>query len=174
MVISRKWYELLSKTPPEAFTDIQRAARFLYLQKTSYGGLVVRRNFTLRIVQEPNFNGKSLPNLIERAHRRLQHAQIDCLPYDKIIAKCDRPTTFFYLDPPYWERKLYEFNFRKEDFEKLELVLRKVKGKFILSINDVPEVRRLFGRFNIAPVQLSYSSQKSVGRKYDELLIRNY
>lgn len=174
MVIGRKWYELLSKTPPEAFTDIQRAARFFYLQKTSFGGLVVRRNFTLRIVQEPNFNSVSLPALISKTHQRLQHAQVDCLPYEEIISKCDRPTTFFYIDPPYWDRKLYEFNFTKEDFEQLASILGKVRGKFILSMNDVPDVRELFGEFRIEALKLAYSSQKSAGRRYSEVLIRNY
>lgn len=173
MLISRKWYQLLEKSPPETLTDVQRAARFLYLQKTSYGGLVVRRNFTLRIVQEPNLNTDSLPELIRKAHQRLQHAQVDCLPYEKIIEKCDRPTTFFYLDPPYWDRKLYEFNFSRDDFLRMARLLAHIKGKFILSINDVPEIRKIFSRFKIRRLDLAYSSQKSAGRRYSELLISN-
>jgi DNA adenine methylase len=39
-IVSRKWFGLFEKTPPETLTDIQRAARFFYLQKNCYGGLL--------------------------------------------------------------------------------------------------------------------------------------
>src|SRR5207253_9833203 len=45
VVVSRKWYEILAKTPTQGLTDVQRAARFFYLQKNSFGGLVVRQNY---------------------------------------------------------------------------------------------------------------------------------
>ena len=44
--------------------------------------------------------------------------QIESLPYEAVLEKYDRPTTVFYLDPPYWERKLYRFNFTEADFPK--------------------------------------------------------
>ena len=55
------------------------------------------------------------------------------MPYEKILEKYDRPTTLFYLDPPYWNRQLYRFNFSESDFVALEKRLHDVKGKFILS-----------------------------------------
>src|SRR6266436_766387 len=39
-VSSRELYELYRRQDPATLTDIQRAARFLYLQKTSYGGKI--------------------------------------------------------------------------------------------------------------------------------------
>ena len=44
-ITSRKIYEWLQETPPETLTDIQRAARFFYLQKLSFGGKVDGRTF---------------------------------------------------------------------------------------------------------------------------------
>jgi DNA adenine methylase len=43
---------------------------------------------------------------------------IECLPYADVIARYDRPHTFFYIDPPYWGFKAYRFNFEPKDFER--------------------------------------------------------
>ena len=71
----------------------------------------------------------------------------------------------FYLDPPYWGRKLYRHNFGEADFEKLAGQLKNIRGKFILSLNDIPEVRKLFGDFHIRGVELHYTSQKAAGKR---------
>ena len=42
-------------TPPASLTDVQRAARFFYLQKNAYAGLIARRNFKLCVEKTPNF-----------------------------------------------------------------------------------------------------------------------
>jgi len=173
-VASRRLHELLSNTPAQILTDIQRAARFFYLQKNSFGGLVVRRNFHYSVGARPNFRPERIPELLVKTHQRLQAVQIECLPFQDVIRKYDRPATFFYLDPPYWDRELYKFNLKEEDFVDLERLLRQVKGKFMLSLNDVPEVRKLFAKFSISDVTLAYSTQKRVGKRYSEVIIRNF
>lgn len=173
-VASRRVHALLTDTPPQILTDIQRAARFFYLQKNSFGGLVVRRNFHYSVVARPNFKPERIPDLLANTHRRLEKTQIECLPYQDVIKKYDRPTTFFYLDPPYWDRELYKYNLKEADFVSLEKLLRRIKGKFMLSLNDVPEVRKLFSRFKISDVMLAYSAQKNVGKRYAEVIIQNY
>jgi DNA adenine methylase len=99
---------------------------------------------------------------------------LECLPYEKILAKCDRPTTFFYLDPPYFNRPYYKFNFSEKDYIEMAKQLKKIKGRFLLSLNDVPEIRRIFAAFEIMPLQMTYSSQRKAGKRYQELLISNY
>ncbi len=173
-VASRRLHELLSNTPAQILTDIQRAARFFYLQKNSFGGLVVRRNFHYSVGARPNFRPERIPELLVKTHQRLQAVQIECLAFQDVIRKYDRPATFFYLDPPYWDRELYKFNLKEEDFVDLEKLLRHVKGKFMLSLNDVPEVRKLFAKFSISDVTLAYSTQKRVGKRYSEVIIRNF
>jgi DNA adenine methylase len=173
-VMSRKLYEILTASNPETLTDVQRAGRFLYLQKNSFGGLVVKQNYHYTVIHQPNYNPGRIPDTIEKAHQRLQRVQIECLPYEKILEKYDRPATLFYLDPPYWNRQLYRFNFSTQDFEGLEKRLHKIKGKFILSLNDCPEVRRLFKGFHIRKEDLAYSAQRKAGNTYGELLIANF
>jgi DNA adenine methylase len=173
-LVSREWFDLLKRSEPETLTDIQRAARYLYILRNSFASLVANPVYHRNVIQPPGFNLENLPELLENAHQRLQRVQIESKPYEEIVRRFDRPTTLFYCDPPYWGRKLYRHNFGEADFEKLAVVLRKIRGKFILSLNDVPEVRKLFGNFHIQEVELHYTSQKQAGRRYKEVLITNF
>ena len=174
VLVSRSWFDLLKKTDPSTLTDVQRASRYLYLLKNCFASLVVNPIYHRNVVQPPGFNLESLPELIEKSHKRLERVQIECAPYEEVLKRYDRAGTLFYLDPPYYGRKLYHFNFSHADFEKLAERLAKLKGKFILSLNDVPEARALFHRFHIKEVELHYTSQKRAGKRYREVLITNF
>lgn len=173
-LVSRSWYNLFSMLKPEALTDVQRAARFFYLRKNSFGGLVVNPRYHYGVTKQPNYNPERIPEVIARTHERLRSVQIECLPYDRILEKYDRPTTFFYLDPPYWGPKLYRFNFERDDFVALAKRLNEVKGKFILSLNDTPQVRDLFEAFKIRPVELVYTAKQNASKRFREIFIMNY
>ncbi len=169
---SRKWFDVFQMLPPEALTDIQRAARYFFLKKSSFAGL--GKNYHYHLVQTPTFNPGRLPELFEKVHKRLEKVQIECSPYEDILKRYDRPQTLFFLDPPYWGLKLYRYNFSEDDFRDLELRLRHIRGKFVLSLNDLPEVRTLFHHFEQKQIQLAYTAQKQAGRRYSELLITNF
>ena len=171
---SRKLHDLLVRTNPDSLTDVQRAGRFFYLQKNCFGGLVLKQNFHYGITHRPNYNPERIPEIIEKTHRRLMGVQIESQPYELILKRYDRPTTLFYLDPPYWGRELYNFNFGEADFKLLEKRLNALKGKFILSLNDLSEVRQTFGSFRIEPIKLAYTAQLNPHKRYDELLIMNF
>jgi DNA adenine methylase len=173
-LVSRKWFALFEAENPETLTDIQRAARFFYLQKNAFAGLVLRRRYRCVVVQPPGFNLERLPQLLENVHRRLERVQIECLPYSEILDHFDRATTLFYLDPPYWGRKLYKFNFTDDDFAKLAERISHLRGKFVLSLNDVPRIRELFSSFKLREIDLPYSSQPKAGKRFRELLITNF
>lgn len=171
---SRAWFDLLKATNPASLTDIQRAARFLYLLKNCFAGLVTKLNYGYAVTQPRSFNPEHFPESLEQAHARLARVQIECLPYEKILKNFDRKESLFYLDPPYYGRKLYKFNFEPEDFVSLAERLRDLKGKFVLSLNDVPEVRRIFRDFAIKGVDIHYTAQKKAGKRFKELLITNF
>lgn len=173
-LVSREWFDRFKATDPGSLTDVLRATRFFYLQKNCFAGLVRSPTYHYHISRPPGFNLERLPELIENAHKRLHRVQIEHLPYEQILARYDRPSTFFYLDPPYWNRKLYRFNFTEADFVELEKLLRAIRGKFILSLNDTPEVRQLFGRFRFHEIDLHYTAQKKAGKRYRELFITNF
>jgi DNA adenine methylase len=96
------------------------------------------------------------------------------LPYQEILRRYDRPDTFFYLDPPYFGLPYYKFNFTESDYVELANILKTLKGKFLLSLNDTPEVRRIFSDFKIKGFSFSYSAQNKGGKKHKEVLISNY
>lgn len=173
-VVSRRWFDIIKKSDPATLTDIQRAARHLYLLRNCFASLVRNPVYHRNVIQPPSFNLENLPKLIENAHQRLLRVQVECAPYEEVLRRYDRPTTLFYLDPPYWGRKLYNHNFSAADFEKLAVQLKTIRGKFVLSLNDVPEVRKLFSNFHIREVELHYTSQKHAGRRYREVLITNF
>jgi DNA adenine methylase len=174
ILVSRRWFALFEASGPGALTDIQRAARFFYLQKNAFAGLVRRRRYRYSVVGPPSFNPGSLPQLFEKAHQRLQRVQIECLPYQEIIRRFDRPTTLFYLDPPYFRRRLYNFNFSDDDFRILAELLRNIRGKVVLSINDTPEIRSLFRDFKLREIELHYTAQRQAGKRFPELIITNF
>jgi|SRR5579872_6440315 len=174
IVKSRTWFALFDAESPASLTDIQRAARFFYLQKNAFAGLVRQRRYNYAVAGPPSFNPGSLPTLFENAHRRLQRVQIENLPYQEIIRRFDREPTLFYLDPPYHGRRLYRFNFSDSDFRELAETLRHIRGKFVLSINDIPEIRELFRGFKLNEIALHYTAQRLAGKRFPELLITNF
>src|SRR6202035_5396794 len=90
-LMSRRWYQLFALSNPETLTDIQRASRFFYLQKNSFGGLILKQHYHYGVVQRPNFNLKRIPEILQAAHERLQGVQIESLPYEQILTRYDRP-----------------------------------------------------------------------------------
>lgn len=84
---------------------------------------------------------------------------IECLPYGEFLERWDAEDTLFYLDPPYFGSEDYYGAglFERADFGRLAARLARLRGPFILSINDAPETREIFGAFAIETVELSYT-----------------
>ncbi|BBB60252.1 hypothetical protein UNDKW_1979 [Undibacterium sp. KW1] len=79
------------------------------------------------------------------------------MDWHKLMLRYDRPHTFFYLDPPYWETEGYGVDFGIEQYELMADTLKKLKGKAIISLNDHPDIRRIFAGFEIDTVPIKYS-----------------
>lgn len=106
---------------------------------------------------------------------RMKNTTILSMDYEKVIKKYDSPDTFFYLDPPY-ENSSRHYTHGKFDFEKLASILRKMKGKFLLSLNDSSSIREIFKGFNTHSVTLPTSKFRNRGgsNTRKEVLIQNY
>lgn len=157
-ITSRPEFERLMATDPETLTDLQRAARFLYLQRTAFGGKVASRHFGVDVRSRGGFDVTRLGPLLEDVHLRLAGVTIERLPWEAFLPRYDRPETLFYLDPPYWgsEDDYGRGLFPRADFERLHAALKGLQGRFILSINDLPETRALFGCFQVEGVATTY------------------
>ena len=175
---SRGEFQRLVETPSASLTDVQRAARFAYLQMLCFGGKPARTRGdygTTAPHYGPRMRAERAKRLFAAAHRRLQRVHLECMDWAEFVERYDRPSTLFYVDPPYWghERDYGRGIFDRDDFTRMREVLGALEGRFILSLNDRPEVREVFGAFDIEPVTTSYSANARAARKAAELLISN-
>ncbi|WP_370236653.1 DNA adenine methylase [Brevundimonas sp.] len=158
-ITTRHEFDRLSRVDPETLTDLQRAARFLYLQRVAFGGKVTGRNFGMD-TGRARFNLSQLEPMLEDLHERLSGVVIERLPFDRFIDRYDGPGTLTFCDPPYWgcETDYGAAMFSPADHARLRDRLAAVQGRFALTINDVPEIRALYAdpRFSIEPVGVTY------------------
>jgi DNA adenine methylase len=175
---TRTEFNRLVDTDPQTLTDLERAARFLYLQRTAFGGKVSGRNFGVAKDRPGRFNLTTLEPMLEDLRSRLAGVIIECLDWTDLIRRYDGEGTLFYLDPPYWgsEDDYGKAMFAREDFARMAEQLAAIKGRFILSLNDRPEVREVFAAFNQTSVSTSYSVGTATDRSPTraELIITNF
>ena len=172
---SRQEFERLLKTPPETLTDIERAARFLYLQNQAFGGKVCGQSFGVSIDRPARFDFVKLNDRIRAVGERLASVTIERQDFETFIKRYDTKDTLFYLDPPYWgnETDYGKGVFTRADFERLRDCLMGIKGRFILSLNDTPQVKELFKNFTIEQTDVTYSINKTGCCNRSELIISN-
>lgn len=178
---SREEFERLKDTAPLRLTDIQRAVRLYYLLRAGYSGKLPDAgcHFSGKLggSQRP-FSIYRIEETICEIHLRLENATIEHLPYDTCISRYDGPDTLFYLDPPYFghEKDYGPGIFGREDFARLAALLKEIGGRFLLSINDTPEIRATFAGFTYLEVTTTYTqgTRHGHGKKARELLIANY
>ena len=169
---SREEFQRLVAAVPDTLTDLERAARFLYLQRLAFGGKVAGRNFGVSPGLPGRFDVTKLGPLLEAVHQRLAGVVIERLPYAELLRRYDRPGMLFYLDPPYWggERDYGDGVWTRDDFARLAEQLQGLQGAWLLSINDRPEVRALFDWAAVEAVETTYSVSGQAQR-VGELLI---
>lgn len=170
---SRKIYQWLQETPPEVLTDIQRAARFYYLQKLSFGGKVDGRVFGTATSSPPRLNLLRIEEDLSQAHLRLARTVIEHLPWEKCITKYDREHTFFYCDPPYYGTAGYGVSFGLNEYDKMAKLAKEMKGKIIISVNDIPEMRKAFDSLSMESVDIHYTVGGGRAER-KELIIKNW
>ena len=177
-VSSRVEFNRLLGMDPDRLTDLQRAARFLYLQRLAFGGKVSGRNFGVDAGAPARFDVGKLEPMLADVHERLCGVVIEQLPYGDFIRRYDRPDALFYLDPPYWqcEDDYGPGVFGRGDFHALAEQLAAIAGGFLLSINDTPGVREIFARFRMLEVETIYTiatATKRGAKPAGELIITN-
>jgi DNA adenine methylase len=172
---SREMYKWLQDTPVETLTDIQRAARFFYLQKNAFGGKVSGQTFGTATTSPPRLNLLRLEEDLSQAHLRLSQTYIEHLDWQACITKYDRPHTLFYCDPPYYGTEGYGVDFGIEQYTRMAELARSIKGKMIISVNDIPEMRKAFAGLHMESLPITYTvGGGKKGSKAAELVIRNW
>lgn len=163
-----KWLQM---TRVETLTDIQRAARFYYLQQSAFGGRVDGQSYGTATTQPPGLNLLRIEEALSAAHLRLSNTYIEHLSWQEVMKKYDREHTLFYCDPPYWETEGYGVPFEFDQYTALAKLMGEVKGKVIVSLNDHPAIRECFAGFHIETTDIKYTVGGGKGSEAKEVLI---
>lgn len=172
---SRQVFRWLQDTPTAPLTDIQRAARFYYLQHHAFGGRVQGQTFGTATTTPP-INLCRIEESLSAAHLRLSGTTVEHLPWEECLARYDRPHTLFYADPPYWQTEGYGVPFEWEQYERLAAAARQCRGKMLISINDHPDIRALFEGLSMLTLEQQYTvgGSRAGAAPAHELVIANY
>ena len=150
--------------------DVRRASMFLKLLRNSYSSS--GKSFA----SQP-FDIRKLFGLIQELEDRMANVVIENQDFETLIRHYDRPDAFFYADPPYFSTEdMYEVGFGWDDHVRLRETLGRIKGKFLLSYNDCPEIRELYDGFSLFDFSRTHSMAQryEAGKEFKELLIANY
>lgn len=112
--------------------DPERAFSTIYGFTVSFGGMG----------ETYNTKEKSTYRYIEKTVQQFSLIQnkvaswtIENRDFRDLFAIYASPDTFFYIDPPYYERRWYNHNFRKKDYEDLARIMTSVSGKYLMNID---------------------------------------
>ena len=150
--------------------DVRRAAMFMKLLRYSYSSS--GKSFA----SQP-FDIRKLFVLIQELENRMANVIVENQDFETLIRHYDRPDAFFYLDPPYYSTEdMYEVGFGWDDHLRLRKTLGEIKGRFLLSYNDCPEIRKLYDGFGMFDFTRPHSMAQryEAGKEFPELLIANY
>jgi len=177
LLISREIFQKYKALNVVGTSDVNRAVRFYYLLHFSFGALM--KDFMITPLKKPPMVLERVRDNITSVRDRLVNTIIENRDVEKIIFSYDRSSTFFYCDPPYYGLTDYTSQgskpFSEEDHVRLKECLSKIQGKFLLSINDHPEIRELYSGFNINQVGVRYSvCRTDKSSLASELFISNY
>ena len=172
---SREMYAWLQATVPATLTDIQRAARFFYLQKLAFGAKVQGQSFGTATTGRIGINLLRLEEDLSAVHLRLHQVTIEHLDWVNCVQRYDRPHTLFYMDPPYYGTEGYGVGFGLEQYDRMAELMRTMKGKAVVSVNDIPEMRLAFKGLTMKRLVTNYTVSKAgSGREpKGELVISN-
>jgi DNA adenine methylase len=161
--------EFLDFRTQAGLTDIQRSARWFFRNKNCFGGADMR-SFGTAAVSGGGAHGSRASRMedIRALNVRLDRVVIEHLDWQKCIELYDRPTTFFFVDPPYTEcgRTMYD-GWTNTDVQIL-------RGKWLVTLNDTAAIRAIFNGCKFAAVKraLGINNKGSAGgRQYAEIVI---
>lgn len=133
-------------------TEIQRAARFLLRNRISFGG--GGKSFGVSKTTSVGFKREEVAEQLEVWRRRLSGVVVENLPYERCLLNYDGPETFFLLDPPYVGPSTGAYDgWTQEQMIEFRTRVEKLQGRWLVTVNDSKENRRLFSDFQVKPIR---------------------
>lgn len=174
-LVSRQIFKWLQLQAPVTLTDIQRAARFYYLQRSAFGAKVAGQTFGVDAGRAPRLNLLRIEEELSEAHLRLSRVTLENLPWQQLVDRYDRPGAVFFCDPPYWQLAGYGTQFGWPEYQALEQRMGRIKGRMILTINDHPDIRELFKNWPVQTAKITYTCGSTKPQsKSTELIYTNW
>lgn len=173
---SRQLFDWAKATAPVTLTDIQRAARFFFLQKQAFGGKVDGQTFGTATTSGSRLNLLRIEEALSEAHLRLNGVFVEHLPWADVVTRYDRPHTLFFMDPPYWGTAGYGVDFGLEQYAQMADLMRSMKGRAVVTVNDIPAMREAFAGLPMTRVAIRYTVGVPAHRRGEsgELIIRSW
>ncbi|HAH04216.1 TPA: DNA adenine methylase [Candidatus Komeilibacteria bacterium] len=171
-------------------TNLDRAIRWFYLNRTSYSGIMNKQNCYWGYGDKYSMRPENWPRNILRTSEKLQRVKLTSLDFEKVIEEAE-DGAFLFVDPPYFnadQDKFYTHSFKKNDHIRLCKVIKKNKErlKFLITYDDSLEIRELYSwatalyekewnyTINRTDDQKNGTKRKGTRYKGKELFIVNY
>lgn len=166
--------EFLDYRNQPGLTDIQRAARWFFRNKNCFGGADMRSFGTAALGGGPAYGSREgRLETIRALNWRLDRTCIENLSWEKCLKTYDRPTTFFFCDPPYTEcgETLYAA-WKETDVRIFRDHLDKLAGKWLVTLNDCAANRAIFADCNIQGIERAKGiNAKATDKIFREIVI---
>lgn len=110
------------------------------------------------------------------AGERLKNVQIECTDATRIIESRDSDSSFYYVDPPYFNSDCGHYDgYTEEDFRILLDTLSRIKGKFILSSYPSDILQEYVAKYGWCTVKKEMRLDAGKGsRKKIEVITANF
>lgn len=130
-------------------TDLQRAARFLVANLTSFGGGGTSFGVTKTRGGGIGLDRERIVKRLMALRARLDKVAVECLDWERCVRLYDSPETFFFLDPPYLNADIRAYaGWNEDQMRHLTQVLASVKGQWLLTVDGSAFCQRTFARWN--------------------------
>jgi len=171
-------------------TNLDRATRWFYVNRTSYSGIMNMQNCYWGYGDKYSMRPENWPRNILRTSVKLQNVKLSSFDFERVVEELPN-NSFLFIDPPYFnadQEKFYAHSFKKDDHFRLSKILKKHKNrfKFLLTYDDRSEVRELYRwahkihkrawnyTINRTDDQKNGTNKKGTRYKGHELFIVNY
>lgn len=154
-------------------TDIQRAARFLAINRTSFAG----NHSTFAVTKSAQPSRQFITAAIRELSLRLDKVAVENLPWQRLLTLYDSPDTLFFFDPPYLHADTGVYKgWTEQQMSEFAAALPALQGKFLLTVDDSPFNRSLFAAWP----HLAHSTRNQLRKQtgpattFGELIIQSH